>query len=67
MISKKRGGIMLLDYSACEQKYTNAYQITQALNDKRIYRIERGIYANTPHVSELAIIQKKYPKVIFFF
>ena len=56
---------MLLNYSACEQQYTNAYHITQSLNDKRIYRIERGIYSDTPHVSELAIIQKKYPKVIF--
>lgn len=56
---------MLLNYSACEQQYANAYHITQSLNDKRIYRIERGIYSDTPHVSELAIIQKKYPKVIF--
>ena len=56
---------MLLDYADCASQYTNAYQISQALHDKRLFRIERGIYSTTPHVSELAIIQKKYPKAIF--
>ena len=56
---------MLLDYADCASQYANAYQISQALHDKRLFRIERGIYATTPHVSELAIIQKKYPKAIF--
>lgn len=56
---------MLLDYADCAAQYANAYQISQALHDKRLFRIERGIYATTPHVPELAIIQKKYPKAIF--
>ena len=56
---------MLLDYADCASQYANAYQINQAIQEKRLYRIERGIYATTPHVSELAIIQKKYPKAIF--
>ena len=56
---------MLFDYSDCEHRYANTYQLTQALKKNRIYRIERGIYADTPHVSELAVIQKKYPKAIF--
>lgn len=56
---------MLLDYTDCASQYANAYQISQALHDKRLFRIERGIYATTPHVPELAIIQKKYPKAIF--
>ena len=56
---------MLLDYTDCASQYANAYQISQALQDKRLFRIERGIYATTPHVNELAIIQKKYPKAIF--
>ena len=56
---------MLLDYSACERRYANTYQLAQALKDNRIYRIEKGIYADTPRVPELAIIQKKYPKAIF--
>lgn len=56
---------MLMDYMVCEKKYANAYQIKQALNDKRIYRIERGIYSTRPNVSELAVIQKKYPKAVF--
>ena len=56
---------MLLDYADCTSQYANAYQINQAIQENRLYRIERGIYATTPHVSELAIIQKKYPKAIF--
>ncbi len=56
---------MLLDYSSCKKQYSNDYQRTQAINDKRIYRIERGIYSDSPYVPELAIIQKKYPTAIF--
>lgn len=56
---------MLLDYADCESQFANAYQISQALLNKRLFRIERGIYSTTPHVSELAIIQKKYSKAIF--
>ncbi len=56
---------MLFDYTDCASQYANAYQICQALQEKRLFRIERGIYATTPHVTELAIIQKKYPKAIF--
>ncbi len=56
---------MLLDYADCASQYANPYQIKQALQNKRLYRIERGIYAATPFVSELAVIQKKYPKAIF--
>ena len=55
---------MLLDYQDCTQKYANPYQINQAIQRRTLYRIERGIYATVPHVSELAILQKKYPKAI---
>jgi len=56
---------MLLDYSTCKKQYTNAYQLAKAINDKRIYRIERGIYSDSPYAPELAVIQKKYPMAIF--
>ncbi len=55
---------MLLDYQGCTQEYANPYQIKQAIQRRTLYRIERGIYATVPHVSELAILQKKYPKAI---
>lgn len=39
---------MLLDYAGCASQYANAYQINQAIQENRLYRIERGIYVTTP-------------------
>ena len=56
---------MLMDYQTCENKFPNTYQMQQAIKQNRLFRIERGIYADHQLVPELAVIQKKYPKVIF--
>ena len=58
MISKKRIFPMLLDYSTCKKQYTNAYQLAKAINDKRIYRIERGNYSDSPCAPELAVTKE---------
>ncbi len=56
---------MLMDYQTCENQFSNTYQMQQAIKNKRLFRIERGIYADHQNVPELAIIQKKYPKAVF--
>ena len=47
---------MLLSYHDCEIKYGSYYQIKKALDARELYKIEPGIYADTPDVSELETI-----------
>ena len=56
---------MLLSYYDCEVKYGNHYQIKKALEADRLYKIEPGIYADTPQVSELEIVSFKYEQAVF--
>ena len=56
---------MLLSYNDCEVKYGNHYQIKKALEAERLYKIEPGIYADAPQVSELEIVSFKYEQAVF--
>lgn len=55
---------MLMDYSECEEKYRNAFQIKKAINNGYIFKIENGVYSDVPYCSDLSVIAKKYPKAI---
>jgi len=48
-----------------EKLFKSDYQIKKAILDKKIYKIEKGIYSNTQFVHPLEIIVKKYPKAVF--
>ena len=56
---------MLYSHSEIKDKYKSTYQIRKALDDKKIYKIENGIYSDLPNVHYLAIIMKKYPYAVF--
>ena len=56
---------MLLSYHDCEIKYGSYYQIKKALDARELYKIEPGIYADTPDVSELETISFKYAQAVF--
>ena len=56
---------MLYNYSELLSKYQSAYQIQKAVDNKEIYKIEKGIYSDVPNVHYLEIIMKKYPYGIF--
>lgn len=56
---------MLLSYQDCERKYKNHYQIKKALGSGQLYKLEPGIYADTPNVSELELISFKYKQAVF--
>lgn len=56
---------MLYNYSELLTKYQSAYQIQKAVDNKKIYKIEKGIYSDVPNVHYLEIIMKKYPYGIF--
>ena len=52
---------MLYNHSEIKNKYKSTYQIRKALENKEIYKIEKGIYSDVPNVHYLAVIMKKYP------
>lgn len=56
---------MIFTYNEVLLKYKSAYQIEKAVNDKEIYKIEKGIYSDSPSVHYLEVIMKKYPYGIF--
>ena len=59
-----RGLYMVLTYNECLKSYKSAYQIKKAVDAGELYQIEKGIYADEPKVSTLAIIMAKYPNTI---
>ena len=40
-------------------------KIKQVIDNEQIFKIEKEIYSDTKHVSELEIISMKYPNAIF--
>ena len=49
---------MLYNHSEIKSKYKSTYQIRKALENKEIYKIEKGIYSDVPSVHYLDIIMK---------
>lgn len=55
---------MLMTRADCLKRYGSDYYIEQKIADGKLYRIERGIFSEHSHVSELALVTFKYPKAI---
>ena len=55
---------MLYNHSEIKKIYKTTYQIRRAINNKEIYKIEKGIYSDNPEVHYLAILMKKYPYAV---
>ena len=53
---------MILRYEDAKRQFGSAYRLEKAVAEGTIYRIEEGIYSDSPHPSELAIISFKYPR-----
>ncbi len=51
--------------AACLEHWGSDYRIRQQVKAGRLYRVERGIYAEEPSVPELVVLAVKYPKAIF--
>ena len=52
-------------YNDCLKKYGNEYQVNKALNEGRLYRIEKGVYSERKFEWEEAVIRFKYPKAVY--
>lgn len=55
---------MILTYKECIKKFGNDYQLSRAVAEEGIYRVESGVYSTERYSSELEIIVKKYPNAI---
>ena len=58
---------MYLNYIDCKRRFGSPYQIDKAIADGRLKKVESGVYSDGGRVSELEIIQFKYPKGILSF
>ena len=56
---------MIYNHKELEILFKSDYQIKKAIANKKIYKIEKGIYSNEQFVHPLEIIVKKYPYAIF--
>ena len=56
---------MILSYNECLANWHSDYQIKKQIAAGKLFQVERGVYADTPEVSTLAILAAKYPKAIF--
>lgn len=55
---------MIYTYKEVIKLYKSDYQLKKAIEDKKIYKIEKGLYSDKSFVNELAIICKKYPNAV---
>lgn len=56
---------MLYNYNELKNRYKSTYQIRKALKNKKIFKIEKGIYSDISNVHYLEVIMKKYSYGIF--
>ena len=55
---------MLYTHKELLNIYKSNYQIEKAVKENKIFKIEKGIYANKKNVHYLEVLVKKYPKTI---
>ena len=55
---------MLYSHSEIKKIYKTTYQIRKAISNKKIFKIEKGIYSDNSEVHHLAILMKKYSYAI---
>jgi len=56
---------MIYTYNELLESHKLDYQIKKALQQNKLFKIEKGIYSNQPFPNPLEIITKKYPSAIF--
>ena len=55
---------MVYTYKEILEKYSSRYELEKALKNKKIFKLEKGIYSDTDLINPIIIISKKYPKGI---
>ena len=55
---------MLLSYAEAVEKTGSEYELSKALAEGSLIRQESGVYSTRQHVSEVAVVMKKYAKAV---
>lgn len=61
----KVGDKMIMRYNQCLDLYKTDYMIKKKVKEKKLFKIEKGIYSTTENYSFLEVITMKYPNAIF--
>lgn len=48
----------------CREKFGGAYQVDKLVREGGLYRLETGVYADTPDHTELEVLLFKYPNAV---
>lgn len=56
---------MLYSYKQCLEKYKTDYLLEKALEEKKMFKVEKGVYSDKSSCSKLAVIAFKKPDSIF--
>ena len=56
---------MIYSYNELRKKFKSHDKIKQMLLDKKIFKIEKGIYSDNNNVNYLEVLTKKYPNAVF--
>jgi len=55
---------MLMRLPECRKKFGGAYQVEKLVREGGLYRLETGVYSDTPDHSELEVLLFKYPHAV---
>ena len=61
---KVRALAELLSRADCVKKFGSDYFTAQQISEGRLFRLEKGVFAERAHVPELALLSWKYPKAV---
>ena len=56
---------MIYNFKEIKEKYKSSYKIKKAINEGKIFKIDKNIYSDEENVNYLEVISKKYPTAIF--
>lgn len=55
---------MLYTYLQCVEKFGSHYQLSKAVENGKIFQIEKGVYSERKHESDICVISFKYPSAV---
>ena len=56
---------MLYTFKELKEKFKTRHQISKAIENNELFKIEKGIYSDEKDVNSFQIFAKKYPNVVF--
>lgn len=55
---------MLYNHNEVKKIYNSDYQIKKAVEEGKLYKLEKGVYSDKKIINPLVILSKKYPRAI---